>query len=294
MGRETKGQETQEWRNQEGACSRSRMPILDAQNLSGGYSPHPIVKGIYLSLQTGEWLSLLGANGSGKSTLLRLFSRILSPQKGVVLLDGKAIHTQSVQAVARQLALLPQQPLIPDGLTVRQLVSLGRAPHTPWWQWDLAPDDRLHVAQAITQTHLEHLQDRPVEQLSGGERQRAFLALALAQNPQVLLLDEPTTFLDLHHQLDLLELLQTLNQQRQLSIITVLHDINLAIRYSGRLALLQEGTIVAIGPAEAVMTPHHLRQVFGVEAVTLNTPVGLQICLLPPTPPTTRNRDGPG
>jgi iron complex transport system ATP-binding protein len=265
---------------------------LDAQNLSGGYAALPIVRGIYLSLQAGEWLSLVGANGSGKSTVLRLLSRILSPQEGVVLLDGKAIHRQPAQSIARQLAILPQQPMIPTGLTVRQLVSLGRAPHQAWWQWELDSTDRQQVEQAIAQTQLQHLSDRPVEHLSGGERQRAFLALTLAQNPRVLLLDEPTTFLDLHHQLELLELLKDLNQNRQLTIITVLHDINLAIRYSDRIAMLKQGRLAAIGATNEVITPEHLRQVFGIEAITLHTPVGLQICLLSPTV-TSRSRDAP-
>jgi iron complex transport system ATP-binding protein len=281
--------ESESRRGQSGDAS-----ILAAQNLSGGYSALPIVRNIYLSLQPGEWLSLVGANGSGKSTLLRLFSRILSPQEGAVLLDGRAIHDQSVSAIARQLAILPQQPTLPTGLTVRQLVSLGRTPHQPWWQWELDRDDRQQVEQAIAHTQLEKLADRPIEHLSGGERQRAFLALALAQNPQVLLLDEPTTFLDLHYQLELLELLKTLNQQRNLTLITVLHDINLAIRYSDRIALLNQGCLAAIGTPETVITPDNLRQVFRIEAVTLNTPVGLQICLLPPPPSTTHSRDGPG
>jgi len=271
----------------------SPPPILEVQNLAGGYST-PIVRSIYLSLQTGEWLSLVGPNGSGKSTLLRLLSRVLRPQQGVVVLDGKAIHTQPAAAVARTLALLPQQPMVPAGLTVGQLVSLGRVPHTPWWQWELKRDDHQAVERAIAQTQLSHLRDRPVEQLSGGERQRAFLALALAQNPKVLLLDEPTTFLDLQHQLELLELLKDLNQTQQLTVITVLHDLNLAMRYSDRLALLKQGMLTAIGPSQSVITPDNLRQVFGVEATILDTPIGLQICLLSPSTLTARSRDGPG
>ena len=254
--------------------------LLDSQNLSGGYTKQAIVKDVSLSLHKGEWLSLVGANGSGKSTLLRLFSRILTPQAGTVLLDGKAIHQQSAKSVARQMAILPQQQVVPAGLTVRQLVSLGRTPHQPWWQWDLSLEDQEMVEVAIAQTHLTEFSDRAVEQLSGGERQRAFLALTLAQNPQVLLLDEPTTFLDLHHQLELLELLKSLNQERQLSIITVLHDLNLAVRYSDRIAMLKKGCIEAIGTPLEAITPENLRQVFDVEAVTINTPVGLQICLL--------------
>jgi iron complex transport system ATP-binding protein len=265
--------------------------LLEAKQLFGGYSKQAIVKDVSLSLYKGEWLSLVGANGSGKSTLLKLCSRILSPQAGTVLLDGKAIHQQPAQAVARQLAILPQHQTIPSGLTVRQLVSLGRTPHQPWWQWDLNLEDRQMVETAIAQTQLTELSDRQVDRLSGGERQRAFLALTLAQDPQVLLLDEPTTFLDLHHQLELLELLKHLNQERQLSIITVLHDINLAVRYSDRLAMLKHGEIEAIGRCADAITPDNLRQVFDVEAVTIITPVGLQICLLSPSHTLVRNRD---
>ncbi|MEJ1932258.1 ABC transporter ATP-binding protein, partial [Nostoc sp. NIES-2111] len=160
------------------------MP-LETQNLTGGYTNKTVVQDISLVIEKGEWLSLVGANGSGKSTLLKLMSRLLLPQTGTVLLDGKAIHTQSAAIVAQKLALLPQQQAIPSGLTVRQLVSLGRTPHQPWWQWDLDKEDREKINEALHLTQMESYQDRLVEQLSGGERQRAFLALALAQNPQI-------------------------------------------------------------------------------------------------------------
>ncbi|HEY9796310.1 MAG TPA: ABC transporter ATP-binding protein [Leptolyngbyaceae cyanobacterium] len=257
------------------------MP-LEAQNLVGGYTTTPIIHGIDLALQQGEWLSLVGANGSGKSTLLKLLSRILQPQKGTVILDGKAIHSQPAQVVAQKLAILPQQQTIPAGLTVRQLVSLGRTPHQPWWQWELDGEDRQKVDQAIVETGIEQFSDRLVENLSGGERQRAFLALALAQAPQVLLLDEPTTYLDIHYQLQLLELLKQLNQQQKLSIVTVLHEVNLAARYSDRIAMLKQGSLWDIGTPAEVLTPENLAEVFGVEVIILQTPVGLQICPIAP------------
>lgn len=257
------------------------MP-LEAQNLVGGYTTTPIIHGIDLALQQGEWLSLVGANGSGKSTLLKLLSRILQPQKGTVILDGKAIHSQPAQVVAQKLAILPQQQTIPAGLTVRQLVSLGRTPHQPWWQWELDREDRQKVDEAIVETGIEQFSDRLVENLSGGERQRAFLALALAQAPQVLLLDEPTTYLDIHYQLQLLELLKHLNQQQELSIVTVLHEVNLAARYSDRIAMLKQGSLWDIGTPAEVLTPENLAQVFGVEVIILQTPVGLQICPIAP------------
>ncbi len=253
------------------------MPIA-TQNLAGGYPRKLILQQIDFSLEQGEWLTLLGANGSGKSTLLKLLSRILPPQNGQILLDGIAIQTQSAREVAQKLAILPQQPTLPQGLTVRQLVSLGRTPHQDWWQWELTQIDRIAVDAAMTQTQILPFAERPVEQLSGGERQRAFLALALAQNPQVLLLDEPTTFLDIRYQLELLELLKQLNQQQNLALITVLHDINLAARYSDRLALLKSGKLQAIGTPKQVLTSENLALVFGVNVVIIDTPVGIQIC----------------
>lgn len=255
--------------------------LLEIQQLTGGYGEIAIAQNITLSIHRGEWLSLIGANGSGKSTLLKLISRILAPQQGVVLLDGKAIHSQSAAIVARKLAILPQQQTIPEGLTVKQLVSLGRSPHQPWWQWELSREDAQKVEIAMHQTGSEKFSDRSVEQLSGGERQRAFLALALAQNPQVLLLDEPTTYLDICYQLQLLELLKQLNQQN-LTIITVLHEINLAARYSDRIALLHQGKLTCVGTPEQILTPDNLAQTFGVDVTIIETPVGLQICPLSP------------
>ena len=254
--------------------------MLEARNLSGGYQLRRVVEAVNLTLAEGEWLSLVGANGSGKSTLLRLLSRILTPQQGAVLLDTQDIHHLSPTAVARQLAILPQQQTIPAGLTVYQFVSLGRSPYQAWWQWELDAAGRAQVGRALAWAELETYRDRLVSDLSGGERQRAFLALALAQNPRVLLLDEPTTFLDIHYQLQLLELLKRLNQQQGLSIITVLHDINLAARYSDRLAMLRQGQLWTVGETLAVLTPENLRQVFEVEVALLQTPIGVQICPL--------------
>jgi iron complex transport system ATP-binding protein len=256
--------------------------VLESQALTGGYGTESIVQNISFALQPGEWLGILGANGSGKSTLLRLLSRILSPQQGTVLLDGKAIHTQSAQTIAQTLALLPQQQTIPPGLTVRQLVSLGRAPHQSWWRWELNAADRHQVSLALELTELTKDSDRPIEQLSGGERQRAFLALALAQTPQVLLLDEPTTYLDVRYQLELLELLKRFNHEQNLTIITVLHEVNLAARFSDRLALLKHGKLHHLGVPTAILTPETLAEIFGIHAAILHTPVGIQICPLAP------------
>ena len=254
------------------------MTLLSAHQLTGGYPKYPVIQQVSFSLQPGEWVSLLGANGSGKSTLLKFMSRLLKPSQGVVLLDGQAIYEQDPKQVACRLALLPQEQALPTGLSVWQMVSLGRSPHQAWWHWELSTLDHQKIQEALQLTNLGAFRDRPIEQLSGGERQRAFLALALAQNPKVLLLDEPTTYLDLRYQLELLELLKKLNRERGLSIITVLHDVNLATRYSDRLALLHQGEIWEIGTPQEVITPTNLAKVLGVEAKILETPVGLQIC----------------
>lgn len=258
--------------------------VLMAQNLSVGYDQRPIVAAINLSLEQRQWLGLVGANGSGKSTLLKGLSRILSPQTGAVYLSGRDIHQLPTQVVARKLAILPQQQRLPANLTVYQLVGLGRAPYQSWWQWELDAAGRQQVEQALAWTELQAYRQRPVAELSGGEQQRAFLALALAQNPQVLLLDEPTTFLDIHYQLQLLDLLKRLNQHQGLSIITVLHDINLAARFCDRIALLRQGKLWAVGPPAEVLTPTLMRQVFNVEVALLHTPVGVQVCPLTASP----------
>ncbi|MGF1487324.1 MAG: ABC transporter ATP-binding protein [Prochloraceae cyanobacterium] len=255
------------------------MPIR-TQNLSGGYKNKIVIKDIDLSLDNGEWLSLLGANGSGKSTLIKTIARILQPTRGSVYLDGKLIHKSSPQIVARKMAILPQQQTIPTGLTVYQLVSLGRTPHQEWWEWELKKSDRAIVNAALAQTQMDRMSDRQVTELSGGERQRAFLALALAQDPQIILLDEPTTYLDINYQLQLLELLKQLQQQRQLTIVTVLHEINLAARYSDRLAMLLHGNLYTVGTPAEVLNKQVIADVFDVIVEVINTPVGLQICPL--------------
>jgi iron complex transport system ATP-binding protein len=264
------------------------MPILNmmheslliADDLTGGYQTKSIIHQLNLQLDRGEWLSILGGNGSGKSTLLKLLSRLLAPQQGIVWLDGKSIHTEPPKIVAQKMALLPQQQTIPDGLTVRQLVSLGRTPHQPWYQWELTTLDREKVDRAMLLTKVAQFATRSVESLSGGERQRAFLALALAQNPRILLLDEPTTYLDLRYQIELLTLLKDLQQQQELTIITVLHEINLAIRYSDRLAMLKDGSLVTVGTPATVINPEIVATVFGVDVAIIDTPIGLQICPL--------------
>ena len=259
-----------------------QSPILDVKGISGGYSAYPLIQQLYLTLEPGTWLSLVGPNGSGKSTLLKLLTRILKPLSGCVYLNGRSIHEAPAKAIAQTLAFLPQQQTVPQGLSVRQLVGLGRSPHQDWWEWNLSKKDRDIIDRCIEQVRLEKFCDRPVDYLSGGERQRAFLALALAQEPKVLLLDEPTTYLDVHYQLELLELLKLLNQKQDLTLVTVLHELNLAVRYSDRIAVLNSGSLHSMGKPSAVMTPEMLASVFKIRAEIVQTSVGLQVCPLSP------------
>ncbi|NJK34514.1 MAG: ABC transporter ATP-binding protein [Oscillatoriales cyanobacterium SM2_2_1] len=254
---------------------------LELHNLSGGYGPVPIIADVTFTLSQGHWLTILGANGSGKSTLLRLISHLLPSTAGTVLLSGRTIHHQPQRQIAQQLAILPQSPPIPEGITVYQLVSLGRTPHQTWWQWELDANGKKQVAAALERTDLWELRDRAIASLSGGQRQRAFLALALAQSAQVLLLDEPTTYLDIRYQLEILELLSQLKRTESLSLVVVLHDINLAARYSDRLALMRQGSLFALGSTADVLTPENLRAVFEVNVSILATPYGPQVIPLP-------------
>lgn len=248
------------------------MTTLSAQHLDLGYRRGAlVVRDLVLEVGQGEIVTLVGPNGSGKSTILRALARLMKPRDGAVYLDGKAIHTLSTRAVAQALAILPQNPSAPEDLTVRDLVARGRFAHQAWWR-ATRTNDREAIDWALAVTGLIALQERFLDTLSGGERQRAWIALALAQEPRVLLLDEPTTFLDISHQLDVMTLLQRLNAENDLSIIMVLHDLNQAARFSHRLVALRDGEIRAAGAPGEVFTDAVLREVFNVEGVITTDP----------------------
>jgi len=248
------------------------MDRLVTQDLAIGYDDRLIVEGLNLSIPTGKITALVGSNGSGKSTILKTMARIMKPQRGCVLLDGKAIHAQSTREVAKQLAILPQNPVAPEGLTVRELVGYGRYPHQRGFG-TMSREDREIVEWAIEMTGLSAFADRAVDQLSGGQRQRAWIAMALAQDPDVLLLDEPTTFLDLTHQLEVLDLLQHLNRTRGTTVVMVLHDLNLAARYADHLVVMADGRVLAEGAPAEVVTPDVLRAAFRLDALVVPDPV---------------------
>jgi len=213
----------------------------------------------------GEVVSLIGPNGSGKSTVLKVLSRMMKSRGGTVYLDGRDIHKLPTAEVARKLSILSQNHVTPPDFTVRELVTYGRIPHQKWYE-TINNEDSAVVEWAISKTHMQNLAERSVNTLSGGERQRAWLALALAQQPKVLLLDEPTTFLDICHQLEVMALIQDLNAELGLTVVMVLHDINQAAAFSDRIVVIKEGRLVAEGPPLKVLTPELLRSVYRVEA----------------------------
>ena len=245
--------------------------VLDA--LSAGYGQTLIVDDINLTIPTGKMTVLAGANGSGKSTLLSTIARMLKPLGGCVRLDGQAIHQMPTKTVSRQLGILPQSPLTPEGLTVFELVSRGRY---PWQglmrQWSEA--DELAVEEALRLTGTAEFAHLPVDSLSGGERQRAWIAMLVAQDSRCLLLDEPTSALDIAHQVDVLALVHRLSQQRGLTVIAVLHDINMAARYCDYLVALRGGEMIAQGTPAELMRSDTLEQIYGIPMGILPHPAG--------------------
>jgi iron complex transport system ATP-binding protein len=245
---------------------------LAAEGVTLAYDESVVVRDLDLELTEGSFTAIVGPNGCGKSTLLRALGRLMRPTTGQVLLDGRAIARTPTREVAKVLGLLPQTPVAPDGLTVADLVARGRHPHQSWLrQW--SGDDESVVAEALAWTDMAELADRPVDALSGGQRQRAWISMALAQGTDLLLLDEPTTYLDLSHQIDVLELVGRLHAERGRTVVVVLHDLNLAARYAQRLVAMKAGALVASGTPDEVLTEALLADVFDLEARVLADPV---------------------
>lgn len=252
---------------------------LETNGLSIAYEARLIVEDLNIQIPQGKITALVGANGSGKSTILKTMARLMQPKAGQVLLDGKSIHKQSTREVAKQLAILPQNPTAPEGLTVTELVSYGRFPYQKGFG-SLKEEDKKMVEWAIDATGLNEFHDRPIDQLSGGQRQRAWIAMALAQDTDILFLDEPTTFLDMAHQLEVLQLLEELNISSQRTIVMVVHDLNHATRYAHHMIAIKQGKAAAIGSPQEVMTSDVMREVFGIEADIITDPrTGVPLCL---------------
>lgn len=233
---------------------------FELQNISGGYGKNLILENISLQINAGEIVTVLGPNGCGKSTLLKIAGRLQKPFSGKVLLDGKELHSIPGKKLAQQIAILSQSADIPSGMTVKELVTLGRYPYR-----ESAAEQKKNILAALEATEIIDLQNRFVSSLSGGERQRARLAMTLAQSPELLLLDEPTTFLDVKCQFEILELIKKLNRERNISVLMVLHDLSLAAICSDRMVFLKDKKIHISGTPQEVMKPELIRDVFGIE-----------------------------
>ena len=248
------------------------MTVLRAANLSLSYDSTPVVTGLSVLIPPGKITVIVGANACGKSTLLRGLARLLAPREGTVYLDDVDLARLSGGALATKLGMLPQQPVAPDGITVSDLVGRGRHPHQRWFrQWSL--EDEKVVTAALEATGVADLANRSLDELSGGQRQRVWIALALAQDAETMLLDEPTTFLDLAHQLEILDLVQDLNRDRGKTVVLVLHDLNLAARYADHLIALKAGQVVAVGNPSEVVTASVVSDVFGLSCEVISDPL---------------------
>ncbi|MGW6458788.1 ABC transporter ATP-binding protein [Streptomyces sp. NPDC055078] len=253
---------------------------LAAERLTLGYGDRTVIESLDLAVPPGRITAIVGANACGKSTLLRSMSRLLTPRSGRVVLDGKEVHRLPAKKLARTLGLLPQSPVAPEGITVADLVGRGRHPHQRMFSRWSAEDDAA-VAAALAATDTTALADRSVDELSGGQRQRVWIAMALAQQTEILMLDEPTTFLDASHQVEVLDLLTDLNHARGTTVVMVLHDLNLAARYADHIVALASGRLHAAGTPYEVLTERNVRAVFGLDSRIIEDPVSGRPLMLP-------------
>ncbi len=252
---------------------------LAAERVTVGYGGKVVIDDLDVAIPPGVITTIIGPNGCGKSTLLRTLSRLLKPTRGTVVLDGEDIARLRTRDVARKLGLLPQSPVAPEGLTVADLVARGRHPHQSWLrQW--SSDDAAVVERALEMTGVADLADRPVDSLSGGQRQRVWISMTLAQGTDLLLLDEPTTYLDLAHAIDVIDLVDDLHESG-CTVVMVLHDLNLALRYSDNLVVMKAGSILAQGHPRAVVTAELLLEAFGLRAEVIDDPVSDRPLIVP-------------
>ncbi|MFF3599615.1 ABC transporter ATP-binding protein [Kitasatospora indigofera] len=263
---------TQNAQNARAAQTTTPAHRLEARGVTLAYEARTVVEELDLTVPDGRVTVIVGPNACGKSTLLRALGRLLKPAGGAVLLDGAELARIPTRQIARRIGLLPQSPVAPEGISVADLVSRGRQPHQSWWQQWSAEDEEA-VTEALLRTSTTELADRSVDELSGGQRQRAWIAMALAQGTDILLLDEPTTFLDIAHQVEVLDLVRRLNVEKGRTVVAVLHDLNQAARYADHLVAMRGGRIVAQGPPAEIVTAGLVREVFGLDSVVVPDPV---------------------
>lgn len=258
---------------------RNLKHVLEAQNLHVSYGENLILEDLNLQIPKGKITVLVGANGCGKSTLLRTFARLQKAKSGEIFLDENKLDAISTKEVAKRLAILPQGPVAPEGLTVQQLIKQGRYPHQSWLkQW--STEDEKIVNNALAVTQMTEFADRPVDALSGGQRQRVWIAMTLAQKTDLILLDEPTTYLDMAHQVEILDLLFDLNDKEGRTVVMVLHDLNLACRYAHHIVAVRNKQVYAQGKPEEVVTAEMVQAVFRMDCTIIKDPLfGTPLCV---------------
>ncbi|UWU26197.1 ABC transporter ATP-binding protein (plasmid) [Rhizobium sp. CB3060] len=256
------------------------MTILKGTNITLGYGSGPIVREVDIEIPEQSITIIVGPNGCGKSTLLRGLAGLLSPSAGQISLAGMRLDSMSVRARARRLAFLPQSPIVPDGITVEELVSRGRNPHRKFLRGWTAQDERA-VKGAMSETGVDGLGSRVLNELSGGQRQRAWLALVLAQQTELVLLDEPTTYLDIAHQIHVLDICRSLHETHRRTVVAVLHDLNLACRYATNIIVMNEGRVLAEGKPSEVISSRLLEDVFGIECSITSEPISGKLHIIP-------------
>lgn len=254
--------------------------ILETQELSAGYDEIKIIENLRLKIPSNKISVIIGANGCGKSTLLKTLSRLIKPCGGDVVLDGKKISEYPSTELAQTLGLLPQSPIVPEGITVADLVARGRFPYRKFMK-NMSKEDYAAVEDALNIMGIADLANRSVDELSGGQRQRVWIALALAQDTDILLLDEPTTFLDISYQVEILDLLTDLNRKRGTTIVMILHDINLSARYADYLFAFYKGQLVAQGVPSEIVTPELIRTVYDLDCMVISDPVSQTPYIIP-------------
>lgn len=255
------------------------MNCIRTKDLNISYGNLDIVKDLNLEIPKGKITTIIGANGCGKSTILKTLARIIKPKSGSIYINDKELNSQDSKELAKAMAVLPQSPQAPSGLTVEELISYGRFPHQKGFG-KLKDEDKDIINWALEKTRISEFRDRPIEALSGGQRQRAWIAMALAQETDILLLDEPTTYLDLAHQLEVLKLLEELNKKEGRTIVMVIHELNNAARFADHMIGVKKGKIVCQGTAHEVMTKENLREIFNIDAEIINEPKsGKPVCI---------------
>ncbi|KYN78193.1 iron ABC transporter ATP-binding protein [Clostridium sporogenes] len=254
--------------------------MINIQDFTIGHNNKVIVKNFNLQVDKGDMLTIIGPNGSGKSTVLKAIGRLLKPMEGIIHLDGKLLWDMSNKDIAKEMACLSQHNSAPKDMTIRRIVGFGRNPHKAWFE-SLNKEDEEIIDWALENTNLKHMENKKITSVSGGERQRAWLAMALAQKPKVLLLDEPTTYLDINNQIEILELVRQLNENLKLTVVMVLHDLNQAAKYSNRVLVLKNGEIQALGKPEEILNKKLIRDVYSVDMNILKNQFGEKLIFIP-------------